>query len=98
MEKKRAPILAVDFDGTLCESAYPDIGKPYQETIDEVIQYKKDGWKLILWTCRCGKRLEEAVRWCEEHGLFLTRSMKIFRNLSNGLEAPTAERFTQIYI
>lgn len=30
---------------------------------------RKDGWFLILWTCRQGKVLDEAVEWCKQHGL-----------------------------
>lgn len=28
MEKRNYKIYAVDFDGTLCENAWPEIGKP----------------------------------------------------------------------
>lgn len=62
-------IYAVDFDGTLCENAYPEIGKPYLHMIDYFISAKKRGSKIILWTCREGKELEEAVAWCTSHGL-----------------------------
>lgn len=62
-------ILAVDFDGTLCEDCFPNIGAPKQSTINLVKAYRKDGWKLILWTCRNGDALVEAVAWCKEHGL-----------------------------
>lgn len=24
---------------------------------------------LILWTCRAGEKLQEAIEWCREHGL-----------------------------
>ncbi len=62
------PIIAVDFDGTLCESRFPEIGQPHYELIDLLKRYR-DGVTLILWTCRVGDRLEEAVRWCREKGL-----------------------------
>lgn len=62
-------IYAVDFDGTLCKSNYPSLGEPIQSIIDFCISKKSEGHKLILWTCRCGERLEEAVTWCQEHGL-----------------------------
>lgn len=62
-------IYAVDFDGTLCESAYPGIGKPRQDIIDSLIEWQKNGDKLILWTCREDELLDAAVKWCREHGL-----------------------------
>ena len=62
-------VFAIDFDNTLCESAYPDIGEPIQPIIDFCKNMKADGHKLILWTCREGKLLANAILWCFEHGL-----------------------------
>ncbi len=62
-------IIAVDFDGTICESAWPDIGKPIWPIIDQLKFAKEHGDKLILWTCREGDKLYEAVAWCKERGL-----------------------------
>ena len=57
------------FDGTLCESVFPDIGKPNMALIKHLIKRRKQGNKLILWTCRVGDRLIEAVEWCKQFGL-----------------------------
>ena len=62
-------IYAVDFDGTLCESRYPDIGDPIPEVIDYCKQRKAAGDKLVLWTCRAGKHLDAAVEWCKQQGI-----------------------------
>jgi hypothetical protein len=62
-------IIAVDFDGTLCENNWPEIGEPRFGTIAYLLKEKKHGAKLILWTCRVGEMLEKAVAWCAEHGL-----------------------------
>lgn len=62
-------ILAVDFDGTLCENRFPDIGLPNTEFIEYLKSEKVSGTKLILWTCRTGLRLTQAYRWCLERGL-----------------------------
>jgi hypothetical protein len=63
-------IIAVDFDGTLCENKWPEIGEPNEDLINYLRsrQYFKD--KIILWTCRTGFDLRLAVAWCEEHGLY----------------------------
>ena len=63
-------VIAVDFDGTLCENKYPDIGEPIQPIIDFCKNMKADGHKLILWTCREGELLAKAIVWCFEHRLF----------------------------
>lgn len=57
-------IIAVDFDGTLCKNAWPEIGEANQELIDYLIEQQEQGAKLILWTCRSGIRLTKAVEWC----------------------------------
>lgn len=56
-------IYAVDFDGTLCENAWPDIGKPNTELINFLKFEQKRGAKIILWTMREGRSLEEAEDW-----------------------------------
>lgn len=61
--------IAVDFDGTIVEDRYPSIGeeKPFAtETLKMLI---KDRHRLILWSVREGRVLEEAVEWCRERGV-----------------------------
>lgn len=65
----RYTIYAVDFDGTLCESKFPEIGDANISLIKHLIKTKSKGNKLILWTCRVGDKLQEAVKWCEDRGL-----------------------------
>ena len=65
--------IAVDFDGTLCEDNFPNIGQPKQDMIDLVKRAQKAGAKLVLWTCRRndsnGEHLNRAVDWCKNQGL-----------------------------
>lgn len=60
--------IAIDFDGCLCTNEYPNIGKPILHIIDEAKKQQAKGAGLILWTCRQGKELEEAVAACERWG------------------------------
>ena len=46
--------IAIDFDGILCQNAYPDIGDPNWDTIHQALKEQSNGAKLILWTCREG--------------------------------------------
>jgi hypothetical protein len=63
-------IIAVDFDGTLVENAYPAIGKELPFAIDSLKRLQKEGrHQFILWTVREGRLLEEAVAFCAERGL-----------------------------
>ena len=45
-------IIAVDFDGTLCYGNWPELGEPNRPLIEYLINQKRSGNKLILWTCR----------------------------------------------
>lgn len=62
-------IIAVDFDGTLAVTKFPQIIKPIWKTIALCKYLQKRGAILILWICRCGDDLTEAVEWCKERGL-----------------------------
>ena len=51
--------IAVDFDGTLCYSKWPELGQSNQALIEYLQEWKRNGNKLILWTCRAGKALSK---------------------------------------
>ena len=68
--------IAVDFDGTLCEFAFPGIGeqrRSHKMLMSKLIQLRIEGHKLILWTNRGDNDeypvLTEAVEWCRKKGL-----------------------------
>lgn len=62
-------VIAVDFDGTLCKQAWPEIGEENEILIEHLKGQQAAGARLILWTNREGDLLEEAVEWCKAHGL-----------------------------
>lgn len=62
-------VIATDFDGTLCESMWPGIGVPNTELIEALKNRRAGGDKVILWTCRDGDKLQEAIAWCKDQGL-----------------------------
>lgn len=63
-------IVAVDFDDTITyPSPYPITGKIRIDAIDTLNYFKDMGIKIILWTCRTGKYLFEAVELCRVNGL-----------------------------
>lgn len=65
-----ALIIAVDFDGTIVDDAYPKIGKPKLFAFETLKKLQSEGHRIILWTYRCGKRLEEAVEFCKTNGVY----------------------------
>lgn len=62
-------IIAVDFDGTIVEHAYPKIGKPIPFAIETLLQLQKERHQLLLWSVRDGDLLQEAVDYCAKKGL-----------------------------
>lgn len=71
-------IIAVDFDGTIVEDAYPKIGKPMIFAFETLKKLQEEGHRLILWTYRSGDRLQEAVKFCEENGIYFYAVNKSF--------------------
>ena len=62
-------IIAIDFDGTIVEDKYPEIGKPMIFAFETMRKLQSKGFRLILWTYRHGKRLDEAVQFCYKNGI-----------------------------
>lgn len=61
--------IAVDFDGTIVEHSYPEIGKEKLFAFRTLKELQKKGAQLILWTFRTGKELDEAIEFCKKNGV-----------------------------
>ena len=61
--------IAVDFDGTIVEHRYPQIGEEIPFAIETLKMLIKDKHRLILWSVREGELLDEAVEWCRQRGV-----------------------------
>ncbi len=59
--------IAVDFDGTIVEHKYPEIGKTRPFAFETLKMLEKKGHQLIMWTYRSGKYLDEAVAFCRKN-------------------------------
>lgn len=66
---KLPPTIAVDFDGTLVQDRFPGIGEINPKVWKAIVNAQTNGTKIILWTCRNGKALQDAVEFCAENGL-----------------------------
>lgn len=67
---KTREVWAVDFDGTLCRNAWPDIGEANMGLIERLILARNSGVAVVLWSCREGDALSRAVLWCAGFGLY----------------------------
>lgn len=69
MLPRNSLIIAVDFDGTIVEDRYPQIGPAKIFAFETLKELQNKGYRLILWTYRSGEKLEEAVDFCKKNGL-----------------------------
>lgn len=91
-------IIAVDFDGTLCENNWPEIGSPNEELITHLINRQKDGDKLILWTCRVDDMLQVAIEWCRGKGLIFDAVNENLPEIIESFGSDTRKIFANEYI
>lgn len=70
--------IAIDFDGTIVEDEYPRIGRPIIFAFETLKKLQSSGHRLILWTYRKGRTLDEAVKFCEENGVVFYAVNKSF--------------------
>lgn len=61
--------IAVDFDGTIVEHRYPDIGREIPFATATIRLLIEQGHKVSLWSVREGQLLEDAVAWCAKRGI-----------------------------
>lgn len=74
MAKVDKVYVAIDFDGTISDHRFPEIGKPVPGAFKWMKKFQEAGAELILWTMRSdgqndGEVLAEAVEFCKENGV-----------------------------
>ena len=89
--KNRNRYVAFDFDGTLVEHGFPDIGEPIIGNIQQLSEYKVKGYRVIIWTCRHGEYIIKMREWLDDHRVpydwinenpeFETGSRKIYADI-----------------
>lgn len=68
-------IIAIDFDGTLADHRFPEIGEAVINAFEWLKKFQEAGARLILWTMRNDGRedgrnyLTEAVDFCRANGI-----------------------------
>ena len=79
--------IAVDFDGTIVENKYPEIGKELPFAIHTLQLLQEEGNRIILFTSREGELLDAAVAFCHERGLDFYSIIGIIFHYANTLAA-----------
>ncbi len=97
-------IIAVDFDGTLVEDRWPEIGSPNIELFEILKSLRQNyGIKIILWTCRnyhdkYGDMLEEAIKFCQKQGLEFDAINENIREVQKFTGEDTRKVYADVYI
>ena len=91
-------IIAIDFDGTLHLGQYPNIGILAPDAADVIRRLRADGHYVILWTCRVGNELLEAVNYLLEKGIVVDRINDNHPDNTKAFGGPTRKVFADIYV
>lgn len=91
-------LIAVDFDGTIVTHDYPAIGKEIPFAIETLKRLQRDGHRLILWTVREGRGLEEALTFCAERGLYFYAVNQDFPDELDGAVAQPRKLRADLFI
>jgi len=100
-------IVAIDFDGTVVEENFPEIGNLMEGAKETIKDLHDAGYVLLLWTCRmdgcyyehgekfCRRWLSEARTFLQEKHIF-----KYFRNINNNanIKNTTRKIYAHMYI
>lgn len=93
----RPKIIAVDFDGCLVTNKFPEVGDPINKTITKLKQEQANGAKVILWTNRRDKPLDDAVKFCEEQGIHLDAVNANLPEIIEAFDGDTRKVFANEY-
>ena len=67
--RKFTPVVAVDFDQTLAKGKFPEVADVNVGAVNLLREFQLAGGEVILWTCRNGRALADAVAAVAELGL-----------------------------
>jgi hydroxymethylpyrimidine pyrophosphatase-like HAD family hydrolase len=92
--------ICIDFDGTIVDHRFPDIGPPVPNALEWLKKFQEAGAKLILFTMRSdgsrsGDALARAVHYLEENGISL---YGVNHNPSQVHWTSSPKAYGQIYI
>ncbi len=63
------PILALDFDGTIVEHKFPEVGELMPDAKATIKLLHEKGCRIIIWTCRKGPYVMRAGEFLLENGI-----------------------------
>jgi hypothetical protein len=91
-------IIAIDFDGTIVNDRFPDLGMLLPDAKRVINTMHDDGHFIIIWTCRSGQKLLECVNFLLEHGICFDRVNDQMPAHRAKYENDTRKIYADIYI
>ena len=88
-------IIAVDFDGTVVDHRYPEIGPDVPGAVEALHKLIGAGHQIILWTMRSGVYLDEAIWWYSDRKLPL---FGVNGNPEQAIWTSSPKAYAQVYI
>lgn len=67
--RKRPLVLSIDFDGTIVEEKFPDVGKIIPEAKKYINKLYDDGHHIVINTCRSGRYEGNAEAFLKRRGI-----------------------------
>lgn len=69
MERTRPWVLAIDFDGTICDESFPEIGNLKPNADKYINRLHDEGFHIVINTCRSGRYEGMAHQFLKELGV-----------------------------
>lgn len=91
-------VLAIDFDETMAEPAYPHIGAPKPNLSFCFKALKEKNYYIIIWTCREGLDVEKIKEWCIRHNILYDQINEHHPTLIKHYKNNTRKIMADVYI
>lgn len=95
MPDRESIVIAVDFDGTVVDHRYPDVGADAPGAVEVLQALIENGARIILWTMRSGPHLADAMAWFADHNIPL---YGVQRNPSQDAWTDSPKAYAHVYI
>lgn len=92
-------IVAIDFDGTIVEDKFPEIGELKPGAVEAINALYKAGYTIIIWTCRTGINKARSVEFLAKQGIkwhYINEGSKANVKAYGGVD--TRKVFADVYV
>lgn len=66
---RKLKVIAVDFDGTIVEHNFPEIGKMKENVVAKMRKWYEEGHTICIWTCRTDQYEQDARKYLADNNI-----------------------------